>query len=459
MKPVLDILMPVHDNLAWVQVAVSAIERFTKQPWRLVLIDNASQTSEMQAWLDERNDDGASRLFHANKVWGGVRVLRRSKNDSFSESINAGLALTKPDAAPYVVFLNSDVIVTPGWDVVMTTEASNPNVGMTGGSSGAYPPGQNRGVNFLIFYAVCARREVVDTIGPLDSATCPGWGGSEDLDYSWRIVDHEVNGRRPWRLMSTEAVVYHGTSQTYASSGVSAQKKADLEEANRERLKKKVGLERFNAGLKTVPIVKFGRISRTEMLIDSFVDCVIGMMQVTGRRVAWQGASVTRSLIDMARNAVCQSALESNADYVLFIDDDMVFNPDLLLRLLDHDKDVVSAWCYQRGEPHDPVCFEWVKDSNGYVPMRNAANTGLRKVDAVGFGAVLIKTSVLKGMKKPWFKFERFGEDIGFCDEARKAGFEVYCDTDLEIGHLAGRVEINNAYVHQYREMKGDVIK
>lgn len=452
MKPLLDILMPIHDNVAWVRLAVQAVQSFTKNAYRLVLIDNASEQDETADWLNSHQQNGES----------AIHVLWRSVNDSFSESINHGLTWTKAnDPAPFVVFLNSDAIVTPGWDVIMTTEAGRPDVGMTGASDGTFRPGQDVGVSFLIFFAVCARREVVDKVGYLDAETCPGWGGGEDLDYAWRIADYQdAHGIKCWKLMSSATQVFHGTSQTYATRRIDAGTKQAMEIANQERLKKKHGIERFNRGLKVRPRICLGRLSRTEMIINSYMDCTIRMLQGSQGRFEWLQADCTRTLVDMGRNMICDWALERNCDYVLFIDDDMTFGPDLAIRLMAHDKDIVSAWAYQRGAPHDPVCYEWAGDeaTGGHVPMRNAADTGLRKVDAVGFGAVLIKTSVLKKMKRPWFGFKRFGEDIGFCHAAREAGFGVYCDTDLEIGHLGGRVEVNKHFVHKFREASGDVI-
>lgn len=436
-RPTLDILVPVHNNLKWVSLCVQAVQSFTQNSYRLVLIDNASD-SDTQDWLNDVQEKNVR-----------IHVLWRGQNDSFSASINAGLACTKPNAAPFTVFLNSDAIVTPGWDKAMVAEAGRPEIGMTGASDGTFTPGQDVGVSYLIFFAVCARRELLDAMGPLDDETCPGWGGGEDLDLSWRIVDV---GKK---LMTSRANVFHGISQTYAERGVAAEAKRDAEFATKERLKKKHGEARFVAGLKTRPIVMLGRLSRTEYLINSYVDCCTFMYQTTGSAVLWLHMNTARSLVDWGRNAICEHALEKGADYVLFIDDDMTFESNLLLKLMAHDKDIVSAWAYQRGEPHNPVAYMYSSMANGYVAAINAANTGLRRVDAVGFGAVLIKTKVFEKLAKPWFKFERFGEDIGFCHAARQAGFEVWCDSDLEIGHLGGRIEVNNAFVKAYRAGAG----
>jgi len=50
----------------------------------------------------------------------------------------------------------------------------------------------------------------------------------------------------------------------------------------------------------------------------------------------------------------------------------------------------------------------------------------------VGFGTVLIKTSVLKGMKKPWFTTtSAVGEDIHFCHWLKGLGQKIVVDPSV----------------------------
>ena len=74
-------------------------------------------------------------------------------------------------------------------------------------------------------------------------------------------------------------------------------------------------------------------------------------------------------------------------------------------------------------------------------------------VDYTGFGWLLIKKGVFEHneMKYPWFapKMQVFesgevqdmcGEDVSFCLDAKEAGFEIWCDPRVRVGHEKTRV-------------------
>ncbi len=49
------------------------------------------------------------------------------------------------------------------------------------------------------------------------------------------------------------------------------------------------------------------------------------------------------SLISRGRNAAAASALHHNSDYLMFIDADVIFQPEDVFKLISHDKDVVCG--------------------------------------------------------------------------------------------------------------------
>ena len=142
-----------------------------------------------------------------------------------------------------------------------------------------------------------------------------------------------------------------------------------------------------------------------------------------------------------ARNKLVRVALESRADYVFFMDDDLVFPADALERLVAHDKDIIGPVYCQRNPPH-------VTLGN---PLDADVHFGLGKMNYIPGGLMLMKIRIFSKMKPPWFKFKwrsdkatkdnpdgTIGEDVGFCWHAREKGFEVWCDYDLsyECTHL-----------------------
>jgi GT2 family glycosyltransferase len=68
---------------------------------------------------------------------------------------------------------------------------------------------------------------------------------------------------------------------------------------------------------------------------------------------------------------------------------------------------------------------------------------GMQKVDITGGGCMLIRTEVFDRIAEPWFAPEHdFGTDIQLCRQVRAAGWEVWCDTSIEIGHLRSEREV-----------------
>jgi GT2 family glycosyltransferase len=162
-------------------------------------------------------------------------------------------------------------------------------------------------------------------------------------------------------------------------------------------------------------------------------------------------ATIGRTLTPIARERMAEHAMADGADYILFIDDDMICPVDLFERLYKHQKDIVGALAFTRYFPHKPVIFKLTEGYDEVVKKDyyistiyyNYPKDSLVECDAVGFGAVLINCDVFKKMTPPWFVMNSgAGEDVQFCFEAKKEGFKVYMDTATKLGHLSTPKEI-----------------
>lgn len=152
------------------------------------------------------------------------------------------------------------------------------------------------------------------------------------------------------------------------------------------------------------------------------------------------GASFHTNSAAYNRNMIIDDALAAEATHILFIDDDMAFAPDSLLRLIQHDKDLVSGLYLSRNYPHLPTIFD-----NYEVPLKRrfleSGQFGLIEVGACGFGFLLIKTHIFEHLSKPYVMAgevyaDRRNEDLGFCRRVKEAGFKIYCDLNTTIGHM-----------------------
>jgi hypothetical protein len=143
------------------------------------------------------------------------------------------------------------------------------------------------------------------------------------------------------------------------------------------------------------------------------------------------------------RNLIAEQALIHDCTHVLFIDDDMTFEKDTLNKLLVHaDKDVVSALYLLRNYPHYPAAFGEGPYDDGKCKFMflTPDKTGLVEVVNLGLGFCLIKTDVFKKLEKPWVRLgeiekDEWCDDVGFFNRVRAAGFHLYCDLDIRVGH------------------------
>jgi hypothetical protein len=171
-----------------------------------------------------------------------------------------------------------------------------------------------------------------------------------------------------------------------------------------------------------------------------------------------------RLMIQYARELICDQAVETDMDYVLFIDDDMMVPKDLFEHLCNIDADIVAPLCTARNYPYEPVAYELKvktdEETGNYglrnKPMFDIPRNEIVEVDAVGFGVVLIKVDTIKKIKKPrFFVNQAVGEDILFCVNGRNQipGFSVKVNTGVNVGHLSDPIPRN---IHDFDRERGE---
>ena len=147
--------------------------------------------------------------------------------------------------------------------------------------------------------------------------------------------------------------------------------------------------------------------------------------------------------IPFARNRIVQLALENKSDYIFFIDADMIFPPDSLIRLLNRNVDIVHALSFRRTTPHYPCIFNWNEKEKCYETIDySKEDNDLISIDAAGSACTLIKTDVFKKLKVPWYYYKNhtFSSDLTFSSNAKDAGFNIWVDRTLKIGHLGEEI-------------------
>lgn len=155
---------------------------------------------------------------------------------------------------------------------------------------------------------------------------------------------------------------------------------------------------------------------------------------------------IASTYIHCGREYFLDACLLQRATHVLWLDTDMAFPPELAVRLARHNRPVVACNYVTRDGSSQFTAIR--EDADQMIIGRvetGPESTGLEAVAAVGMGAMLMRSDVVRDLPKPWFTHGRhpktggdIGEDIVFCRALRAAGHTIYIDHDLskEIGHV-----------------------
>lgn len=143
------------------------------------------------------------------------------------------------------------------------------------------------------------------------------------------------------------------------------------------------------------------------------------------------------------RERLATEAIGLNADYMLWLDSDMVFPATTAVRLMAHNESVVAGNYIRRQKPYKGVAYKKIGDWE--KPLSFDVQDELVSVAGVGMGCLLIKTDIFKELSKPWFDFQWtpssndfLGEDMYLCQKITAAGYSIKIDTMIsqELHHL-----------------------
>ena len=148
-----------------------------------------------------------------------------------------------------------------------------------------------------------------------------------------------------------------------------------------------------------------------------------------------------RSKTVSARNRLMKATLERKdvpITHLLWMDDDHAFEPNILCNLLSRDKEYICSLMFQKLAPHYPTIYRVSdKDKHGYHAYIKWPRSVFR-IDAGGFGFVLMKRETAAKIKPPYFEEQTgaFGQDLHFCSKLRDLGIPMYCDGTQSVLHI-----------------------
>lgn len=133
-------------------------------------------------------------------------------------------------------------------------------------------------------------------------------------------------------------------------------------------------------------------------------------------------------------------------DKMIWIDSDISWNVEDFIKLYESKYDIVSGVYYgQDGVPmfsfeENDIYFDKEKLRGKEYPF---------EIFAAGFGFIAINNGVFEKIKRPWFDtvfqkiknendieiFIPWGEDYSWCKKAKTAGFKIWIDPSIRVGH------------------------
>lgn len=171
--------------------------------------------------------------------------------------------------------------------------------------------------------------------------------------------------------------------------------------------------------------------------------------------------------IAAARNAVVTHFLSTQGEWLFMVDDDMVFDSDALVRLLQiadkRERPIVGGFAYAAGRDGYFSTIWTLDDNKNPVRVDDYPPDQLVRVVGTGAACLLVHRSVFEAILEkygdtPWPFFQEtslngntVGEDFTFCIRAGEAGFPIHVDTGVEFGHEK-MVNVNREFVDGWRK-------
>ena len=221
-KNLTSIIILCHNQLHYTMQCIKSLFEYTspiRSPYEVIVVDNGST-------------DGTKAYLVGLEQSGQIKVVYNQTNVGFPKANNQGAAIAKGE---YILLLNNDVILTEAWlekllrciRSDMRLAAVGPYANHSSGFQQSTTPciykgeedlqlfarkytGEEKEVNFLVFFCVLIKRNVWDEIGGLDEEF--GKGNFEDNFFCWRVIE------KGYKMKVCNCFIHHFGSVTFSKN-------------------------------------------------------------------------------------------------------------------------------------------------------------------------------------------------------------------------------------------------
>jgi GT2 family glycosyltransferase len=158
--PLVSVVIPIYGKLAYtLRCLDSIVQNPPTTPFEVIVVDDCSSDDSVQV---------------LQKIF-GIRLIQNSENQGFIRSCNSGASAA---LGKYVLFLNNDTQVTPGWlDALLQTFRDFPGTGLAG-SKLVYPDGRLQEAGGIIWQDGSAWN-----FGRFQDPSLPVYNYAREVDY------------------------------------------------------------------------------------------------------------------------------------------------------------------------------------------------------------------------------------------------------------------------------------
>ena len=196
-------------------------------------------------------------------------------------------------------------------------------------------------------------------------------------------------------------------------------------------------------------------------MMSTYVKSLLAATQkLSEKGISWAWSSEYSSHVGDAREMTLNggpqneikntSPFRGTVDYdkILWIDSDIAFTPEDVIKAYESDKDILSG-AYLLADGTATAYPKRLEAGYTYEDILKMEEP--LKVYGVGFGFICVKKGVFEKLSRPWFQsvpvtmtdaetkeeftFPIMGEDISWCERVHQAGFDVWLDPSIRLTH------------------------